>query len=209
VPSAEDSLDSPGPFCRSALPPGPYVLDGPGRARPLGEQTVVAVSPDGRLGFGPLRRPIQDSPSEEAHVTDLATGRIVSRLRVGVSTSAGFELVGWTGDRIVLTAGGGRLQLLRFGAGRLSHERTLRLPRDHFPGTFGPSFSAPVFADAEGDSVVVRASSEYRDTTKYRGIRTFLTCELRTARCRSGRPLRHGLSLALVYNPSGPRARTG
>ena len=199
----------PGPFCRSALPPGPYVLDGRRRARPLGRQTVVAVSPDGRLGFGPLRQPIQDSPGTAAHVTDLATGRLVARVETRVDAIAAFATVGWTGDRIVTTLGGGRLVVLRYRNGRLSVEQTLRLPRDHFPGTFGPNFSAPVFADAAGRRVVVRVSAEYRNTAQYRGIRTFLTCDLGTRRCRSGRPLRDGLSLGLVYSPSRPRGRTG
>jgi hypothetical protein len=52
--------------------------------------------------------------------------------------------------------------------------------------------------------VVLRVSAEYRGAAEYRGIRSFLTCDLEARRCRAGRPLRDGLSLGVVSNPGWP-----
>lgn len=212
LPVREDDAGSPGPFCLSQLAPGPYVLDGPGRARFLGDHRVAAVSPDGRYGFGPLQQPLQDSPTPLAHVVDLATGERVAKLDLR-RTRRGREVQlygsgggAWTGDTIAVVASVAetRLVVLRYRTGRLTVERALRLEREFFPGTFGPTFSTPVFADRAGRRVVVRVSAEYRDTAEYRGIRAFLTCDLETRRCRAGRPLRDRLSLSVVFNPSRP-----
>ena len=205
APTPADPPDSPGPFCRSALAPGPYVLDGPGRARFLGTRTITAVSPDGRLGFGPLRNPVQDSPSSVAHVTDLMTGRLMARLdvrRAARDADAWIGYVDWRGDSIA-TVSSNRLLVLRFRNRRLALERSLRLRSDFFRGTFGPTFSTPVFADATGRRVVVRVAAEYRGAES-RGVRTFLVCDVAARRCRAGRPLRERLLLGLVSNPSRP-----
>jgi hypothetical protein len=44
---------------------------------------------------------------------------------------------------------------------------------------------------------VVAVTVEYRGPTS-RGMRTFLTCDLATQRCRGGRPLREGSTLSVV-----------
>lgn len=138
------------------FPLGVWAFSGPGRGRPLGFHTLVAVSPDGRLAVGVGSR---SGSTTSLSVVEPATGRIVDSVvadelpgvekdgidRVLVQPIGGGS---WAGDRIIAPSGMGHeiggpidfnrpetlrwegqagLTVLRFADGKLSLERTLKL----------------------------------------------------------------------------------
>jgi hypothetical protein len=138
------------------FPSGVWAFSGPGRGRPLGIHTLVAVSPDGRFAFGLGSR--NGSPSL-LRVVEPSTGRIA--VSVDIDELAGAQRDGierdllwlregsWSGDTIIAASGSGSapfqfpldftrlesfrregvagLTVLRYSEGKLSVERTLKL----------------------------------------------------------------------------------
>jgi hypothetical protein len=138
------------------FPWGVWAFSGPGRGRPLGIHTLVAVSPDGRFAFGVALR--NNSPSL-LRVVEPATGRIAVSVDIdelpgaqkdGIERSLLWLREGsWSGDTIIAASGSGfapsaspldvnrpetlrregvaGLTVLRYSGGKLSVERTLKL----------------------------------------------------------------------------------
>jgi hypothetical protein len=138
------------------FPWGVWAFSGPGRGRPLGIHTLVAVSPDGRYAFGVGSSNL--SPSL-LRVVEPATGR--TAVSVHIDDLPGAQKDGierdllwlregsWSGDTIIASSGSGTappqfpievnrpetllqegvagLTVLRFSDGKLSVERTLKL----------------------------------------------------------------------------------
>jgi hypothetical protein len=138
------------------FPWGVWAFSGPGRVRPLGIHTLVAVSPDGRFAFGVGSR---DGSPSLLRVVEPSTGRIA--VSVDIDELPGAQKDGierdllwlregsWSGDTIIAASGSGSapfqfpldfnrpetlrqegvagLTVLRYSDGKLSVERTLKL----------------------------------------------------------------------------------
>lgn len=136
---------------------GVWAFTAPSRGRPLGINTLIAVSPDGRLAFGAAYRPML-----RLRVVEPATGRVIDSVAVdelpgAESDEVDRNLLGpiwqvsgsWTGDTIIVPGGMGSalpglidpshpetinrregiagLAVMHFSDGMLSVERTLKL----------------------------------------------------------------------------------
>jgi hypothetical protein len=153
VESAINGVTLPGGTRR--FPSGVWAFSGPGRGRPLGIRTLVAVSPDGQFAFGVELR---DTLSH-LRVVEVATGRIAASVHIDELSGAEKDGIerdllwlregSWSGDTIIAASGSGSapfqfpldfnrpetlrregvagLTVLRYSDGRLSVERTLKL----------------------------------------------------------------------------------
>jgi hypothetical protein len=178
---------------------GIYAFEGPRRARRLPITDLIAVSPDGARVVG--RWQPSDAPSATVRLVDVASGRTLAQTRVGAGGSGFGE---WRGDTVVAVTwirGKSSLAVLRVTPTSLTTSRTFSLDdRAGLAGRFGAHFHLPRFVAA--DEVVVTVTTVNEDeTSKVR----FLTCDLASQRCRSGRNLEPLTRWATVLtNPSRP-----
>ena len=202
--------------CRRDPAPGVYVLSSSGGLRPLQLSTLAALSPDGRYAFGRYDRVAgQDSPSSFVRVVDVRTGRAVATLdllrparRAGLRGLLPASLLAgsWKGDEIVGTFGGrdSALVFLRFRAGRLSVESTVRVDSKILPSQYGVSFGAPIFVGPGRAQVVVPVRAT---TPANRYVLAVLGCSRSKRHCVRGRVLAERTWFAVVGNPSRPLPR--
>ena len=194
-----------------------FALDGPGRLRPAGVDTLTAVSPDGRYLVG-ATLPGGEAAGEAwmTRVVQASTGRVVAELppaRVSASRSGGSRLElsiadgSWAGDRIVGIAQYGSpaiLAVLRFDGEQLEYERFFRLGRLGRLGRRGeaaPGALDPLFLDDSGRHVVALANVPVGpERTRFFVVR----CDLERERCSRGKELSVNRPVTLVHNPSRP-----
>ncbi len=193
-----------------------FALDGPGRMRPAGVDSLTAVSPEGRylVGTTVLGGEAAGTPTP-IRVVEAATSRIVAELppeQVRIPSKRGTRLElavadgSWAGDRIVGIAQYGSpaiLAVLRFDGDRLEFERFFRLGRLGRPGEAPPGVLDPIFLDDADRYVIALANVPIGpERTRFHVVR----CDLERDRCSRGRRLPPGRLVTLVHNPSRPLA---
>jgi hypothetical protein len=184
---------------------GVYAFSGPGRARKLPLNGVVAVDPLGELVVGPEGLEPFFAGSLNFRVVRVRDGAILGELNLpplidpSVPYAAGQYVTGgsWAGDYIVIAASSAAadaLVVLRFENGRVSPAHVFRLEatsaaRAGFRGEPGSDFGNPRFVDDEGDEIVAWATTTRKEGRATIRSSVFLVCSRTQKECRRTRPL--------------------
>ena len=152
------------------------VADSPGRARPLADGSVIALSPDAR------QVAVVDQEATNVRVLDVATGRELSWLDVTTAVPA-LRWVSysgsWVGDHIVAPASAG-LAVFHAGAASLGLEQVLSLDRARFP----VGVQQPKFTDDDGNEIA--ATVDIPPTASNGAVSFFIKCDRITRSCERG-----------------------